>query len=788
MRSEPKQRGPPRTSANARLARRFFIAEQFCYRVVVLAALAAPANNDRSPRYMEKALAAIHQALRPGQAIKLEYGLCEGRVALLCRFSHQFKEVVLGPLIANYPRAAISFVDEDRPDSAMHDKIEWSCDVMLAPELFPILRHAQFEDLLNGNYADPIDSLLRAVRPAGGGECRVDVLATPASPRMCRMAKHAVEILDREFFRSHPRLAEFFAHNVLRPRSHGLIWLANRLTRRGTRHHGAQLDVSAGRLHDREADLQAAADKIGGHLFTVGIRIIVRATSQALAVERVQAVIGALGSFTRSRLATFTASSVKRDAKELAWSRGFILSHEELATLWHPPSATVGAERMQVSTFTEMEPPTAIYSGEEEGAVKLGQVRFREDDRFVGIARDDRRRHVHVIGRTGTGKTTMVLNMVHADLQAGHGLAVVDPHGDLAVEIARLVPNHRTNEVILFDAADPNFAISFNPLACHHPSRLDQVTSGVVSAFKKLHDSWGPRLENTLRNAVFATVEQSGTFLSLLQLLTDEAYRERTVPRIQDEVVRTFWMQEFAGWTKAYRTEAVAAITNKIQPFLTNRCIRAIVSQAGPSLDLRQVMDEGKVLIVNLSKGRLGEDNAALLGAFLVTSIQQAAMTRADVPEDERRDFYLYIDEFQNFITTSFESILSEARKYRLNLTVSHQYRAQLNEATASAIAGNVGSIIAFAVGNEDAEWLATAIAKYPGQLTAADMTNLPRYTAYAKLLIDGMPSDPFSIRTLPPTAITEDRLSIVVEQSRRQHARPIANHGTSRRSPVDQT
>jgi hypothetical protein len=208
--------------------------------------------------------------------------------------------------------------------------------------------------------------------------------------------------------------------------------------------------------------------------------------------------------------------------------------------------------------------------------------------------------------------------------------------------------------VIYFDAADRSLALPFNPLACRDPNRIDQVTSGVVSAFKNLHDSWGPRLEDTLRNAVFATVEQGGNLLSLMCLLGEQEFRERMVIHIQDEVVRSFFLHEFANWSDNYRTEAVAAIQNKLRPFVVSTNIRAIVNHDAPSLDLRQIMDEGKVFIVNLSKGRLGEDNSTLLGAFLVTSLQQAAMTRADIPELQRRDFYLYVDEFQNLTTGSF--------------------------------------------------------------------------------------------------------------------------------------
>ena len=458
------------------------------------------------------------------------------------------------------------------------------------------------------------------------------------------------------------------------------------------------------------------------------------------------------------------------------------MSHEELATLWHPPTETAQAERMLASEFTELEAPAFFHSEKEEGAVVLGRVLFRDDRRPVVLALEDRRRHLYVVGKTGMGKTTLIQNMIVADMLAGWGICLVDPHGDLAESITALVPKHRTNDVILFDAGSREHVLSFNPLACNDASRIDQVTSGVVSAMKKLYDSWGPRLEDTLRNAVFATVERGGNLLSVMQLLGEKAFREQVVPLIRDPIVRSFWMHEFASWSDNYRTEAVAAIQNKLRPFLTSTSIRAIVSQPGRSLDLRDVMDRGQVLIVNLSKGRLGEDNSTLLGALLVTSIQQAAMTRADVPEIERRDFSLYVDEFQNFTTGSFASVLSEARKYRLALIVAHQYLTQLDEPTANAVFGNVGSIITFQVGSDDAQLLAGQLGKYPGQINPENLTGLPKYIACIRLLINGMPSKPFSMQTLPPltSAVDPERAEII----RRVTQRSFGSFGQP--SPAD--
>ncbi|MFO1003483.1 MAG: type IV secretion system DNA-binding domain-containing protein [Planctomycetaceae bacterium] len=452
-----------------------------------------------------------------------------------------------------------------------------------------------------------------------------------------------------------------------------------------------------------------------------------------------------------------------------------MLSHEELATLWHPPTEGAQSERLQTSDLRELEAPAIFPSTTASGSLQLGHVRFRADQRPVVLSQDDRRRHIYIVGKTGMGKSTLLQNMLVADITENRGVALIDPHGDLAESLLDLIPTHRTNDVMYFDAGSRDSVIGFNPLACSDPNRIDQVTSGCVSAMKKLYDSWGPRLEDTLRNAVFAIVERGGNLLSVMQLLGERSYREQLVPHIQDPVVRSFWLHEFASWSDNYRTEAVAAIQNKLRPFVVNSTIRAIVTHPQPALDFRQIMDGGRVLIVNLSKGRIGEDNSTLLGAMIVTCIQQAAMTRADLMEHDRRDFGLYVDEFQNFATDSFASVLSEARKFRLSLTIAHQYLAQLNEETSAAVFGNVGSIISFQVGTDDAERLALQLAKYPGQLTPENLSGLPKYTAYVRLLISGMPSRPFSMQTSSPMRpIDVGRAEVIRRVSRRRFSTSI--------------
>jgi hypothetical protein len=579
-----------------------------CYAPGVLKLLAAPATNDRGPRYMERALAAIHQAVGGREPLTLSYAVIDDRVALLVRVADHVEELVTNPIAANYPNCSLTTIAE--PDDALPGWQTWSAELELCPELFPILRHAQFEDLLNGIFADPVSGILRSIRPADDLRCRIEMHITPVGAGRRRAARRAIRILDREFFRVHHRLAEYYAEHVTRGAGKVPAWFLGILARQSPHPIRTSLDTSSSRIHDREEHLQAAFDKIGGHLFEAHIRLVARARGDsATALDRLQEMAGAFGAFTQSRLATFRVRHVRKGRPKKFSHRGNLLSHEELSTLFHPPTSTVSAEKMRTTEFMELEPPPTFQSGTEPTAVTLGRVLFRNDERLIGIESDARRRHVYVVGSTGAGKSTLLLNLIRQDMEAGRGLTVMDVHGDLADAVVRLVPKHRTNDAVVFEAAAEQ-VIPFNPLACPDPARIDQVTSGVVSAFKKLYDSWGPRLENLLRYAVFATVEQGGTLHDMLRLLTDKAYRDQMVLRISDEVVRSFWSNEFASWNVQYRTEAVSSVTNKLMPFLTSRQLRAITTGTGKqSLDLRRVMDEQRILIINLSRGRLGQDN-----------------------------------------------------------------------------------------------------------------------------------------------------------------------------------
>jgi hypothetical protein len=395
---------------------------------------------------------------------------------------------------------------------------------------------------------------------------------------------------------------------------------------------------------------------------------------------------------------------------------------------------------------------------------------YRDIRKRFGIKGKNRRGHMYIIGKTGTGKSTLIENMVISDIKAGNGLALIDPHGDLAEDVLRFVPKRRIDDVIYFNPADMEYPVAFNPLERVHPDYHHLVTSGLISVFKKVwSEFWGPRLEHILRHSILTLLEYpDSTLLDIPRLLTNKDFRQQVLKHVSHQQVREFWFFEFDKYSAWLRSESISPILNKVGQFLTSTPLRNIVGQKKNTFRFRKVMDEGKIFIANLAKGKIGEDNCSLLGAMLVTQIQLAALSRATLSENKRRSFYLYVDEVHNFLTLSFADILSEARKYGLNLILSHQYIEQLDEKIRAAIFGNVGTIISFRVGAEDAKYLAREF--YP-VFTETDLVNLPNYHIYLKLLIDGVTSRPFSAVTLTCPQKRTSYKTEVVEISRHKYA-----------------
>jgi len=403
----------------------------------------------------------------------------------------------------------------------------------------------------------------------------------------------------------------------------------------------------------------------------------------------------------------------------------------------------------------------------------FGETTFRNQRKKFGIKLDDRRRHMYLIGKTGMGKTVMMKNMAIQDIQQGRGVGFVDPHGEAAEELLDFVPSNRINDVIYFNPADLDYPIAFNIMEKVDIEHRHLVASGLMGVFKKIWpDVWSARMEYILNNCILALLEcPDSTLLGVNRMLADPDYRKKVVDKITDPVVKSFWVQEFARYTQRYEVEATAAIQNKVGQFISNPLIRNIIGQVKSKIDMREIMDGEKILIANISKGRIGEDNSRLLGALLITKLQLAAMSRVDVPEEERKDFFLYVDEFQSFATESFANILSEARKYRLALILGHQYIAQMEEMVRDAVFGNMGTIICFRVGAEDAEFLEK---EFVPDFAASDLVNLKKYNIYLKLMIDGLAGRPFSAQTFPPfPKLKESNKEKIIKVSRERYSTP---------------
>jgi len=394
-----------------------------------------------------------------------------------------------------------------------------------------------------------------------------------------------------------------------------------------------------------------------------------------------------------------------------------------------------------------------------------------ESKKFIfGIKRVDRRRHVYIVGKSGVGKSKLQELLVRQDIAYGHGLFFIDPHGDVIEEILHFIPEERIEDVVLIDPADSSYPISFNPLANVDPGFKHQLTQGLIEVLEKQFGAnWTPRLEHVFRFTCLALLDYPhATMRGMISMLTDRNYRQLVVDYIEDDMVKRFWAIEFADWSEKYDTEAIIPLVNKLAQFLSDPALRNIFGQKENKVDLEKLMNEGKIILINLSKGKLGEENASFFGSMFITKIKQAGMARAALPEKQRKDIYLYVDEFHNLMTETFENILSEARKYGICLTVAHQYMGQLLQSVQQAVLGNTGTIIVFRVGGEDAVKLEPEMAPIFG---VKDMVNLGVQNFYIKETIDGEAYDPFSAETLkvlpPAHASFKDK---IVQRSREKY------------------
>lgn len=457
-----------------------------------------------------------------------------------------------------------------------------------------------------------------------------------------------------------------------------------------------------------------------------------------------------------------------------------ILNAQELTTMWHPTGYLLaGIKNVAWGRTLKGEPPEDLpvaqnLTDEQKKDINFfATTNFKNQDTIFGIKTVDRRKHSYIIGKTGAGKSTLIANMAIDDIRKDRGIGIIDPHGDLSETILDYVPKRRINDVVYLEPFNLDRTFVLNVVEVKNPEQKHLVASGIVAIFSKLYaHSWGPRLEYILRNVVLTLLEiPDATLRDGLRLLSDTAYRQKVVPLIPDPVIRDFWEKEFNKMPDSLKAEAVSPIQNKVGQFVSSQMIRNIIGHPKSTLDLEEIMNEGKILILNLSQGKLGEDNAALLGAMIITQIQLAAMNRSFMKEEDRRDFFLYVDEFQNFATNSFLKILSEARKYRLCLTLANQYMGQLEEEMQRGIFGNVGTLISFVLGGQDAYMMSKEFAEI---YTENELVSLGKHEVVLKLSIDGMTSSPFPAKTLPLPSQKNENKEKIMQTSKERYGRKI--------------
>ncbi|MBT3349189.1 type IV secretory system conjugative DNA transfer family protein [bacterium] len=457
-------------------------------------------------------------------------------------------------------------------------------------------------------------------------------------------------------------------------------------------------------------------EKTSNEMFTCNIRVAAFSDDPKKDPRiKLQAVFGGLQNFNtldHNKMKPGRISKNKKMGVQRFRSRqlsgGFLLSLREMTTLYHLPNEQKVPNLIHVLS-RRCEPPADLPVDKKDSDISFfGETNFHGKQIPFGVRRSDRRRHLYTVGKSGSGKSKLMELLIQNDILEGKGVGVLDPHGDLVDNILKCIPENRIKDVVIFDPSDMNFPICFNPLCDVPPELKIRVTIGFIEIFKKLFGAnWTPRLEHVLRYTTLALLDTPGTtILSILKMLTDKNYRQTVVRNIQDNVVKNFWVNEFAGWSEKFDNEAITPLLNKVGQFVSTNMIRNIVGQPDNKIDFREIMDGQKIVLMKVSKGILGEENAALMGSLAITKIYQAAMSRADTAEENRVDFYFYVDEFQNFATDTFDEILSEARKYRLNLTIAHQFLGQLSEKIRTTVFGNVGSMVSFRVGGNDAKIL----------------------------------------------------------------------------------
>lgn len=745
--------------------------------------LEIPKANDKKELAAEQLFASLHGILRDKHELKQNGGIQEhlsfeiasvnGQIRFYVWVPTSLRSFVEGQIYAQYPTVQIHEAEEDYVAHERNHTVTYTSEITLTDsEFLPVKTFQSFE-------VDPLAGITGTLAKleTTGEEIWVQVLARPIADDWHKsMSKWTSRLKNGGGgfgFLSDGQ--GFDAKWIL-----GLLEAFWKPPEQGANGKPAVKELSD-REKTRISEAETKATKLG---YQVKIRLAYLGESQTNAKQQMQAIVGTFKQFNSTNLngfkmtgASFRKEDLEKYRARLFSDKGYILNIEELASVFHLPHTNVETPNIVWASSKTAEPPAKlpIITGNDaidENISAFGLTNFRGINHQFGMLRTDRSRHMYIIGQTGAGKSGTLSLLALSDVFHNQGYAIIDPHGDFATDNLKFVPASRIKDVVYFNPADTAFPLGFNPLEVYDPNMKSNITSEMIGVlYRMFSESWGPRLEYILRYTILALLDRpDATMLDITRMLTDKKFRKDTLKYCNDTVVLQFWNIEFNSWTEKFQSEAIAPILNKVGAFTANPVIRNIVGQPKSTFNIREIMDDGKILIVNLSKGLLGEDNSSILGSLLVTKIQLAAMSRSDIPNiEDRRPFYLYVDEFQNFATDSFATILSEARKYGLNLTVANQYISQMSDTVRGAVFGNVGTMISFRVSADDAPILAK---QFEPQFEPNDLLQMHNRNFVINMVINGEKAPAFSARTLQLPPAQTDNMPAIVEWTRQNYAR----------------
>lgn len=740
----------------------------------VIFKLLVPKNNEKTPLAAEQMFASLHGIHKPRSAfqdhISFEIISRDRYIEFFVRTPIHLKDFVEGQIYAQYPHVEI-IETEDYVHLEPDLKIAMAPLQTNKPDPYPFKTFESFE-------VDPLSAITSTLSKVKlDEEIWIQILVKPVDDIW---RTKGISLINQIRSGSGAGTIAGEIKNVFFGLAKDILKEITTLA--PSKPTAAPVSAGAKQLSNHEESaITGIEEKVKELGFQTKVRIAALSKDEETARSKVQMVFGTFKQFNTNHLNGYNLGPVITGEEAAATygarafpDSGFILNIKELSSIFHLPNVSVETPMIVWAGSKKGEPPSNLpveSSMPSDELTLFAETNFRNVEQKFGIKSVDRRLHMYAIGKTGTGKSTMLENMIIHDIREGKGLAVVDPHGDLIKHILDFIPAERINDVVYFAPADRDWPVAFNVLENVDPDLRNIVASGVVGIFKKIFgESWGPRLEYILRNSVLSLLDfPQSTLLGINKVLVDRNFRKKVVEIVKDPVIKDFWIHEYEKYDERFRNEAIAPIQNKVGQFLSSTTIRNIVGQPKSTIDIEEIMNQGKIFLVDLSIGKIGEDNSALLGSMIITKIQLAAMGRARIPEEERRDFYLYVDEFQNFATDSFAVILSEARKYHLNLIMTNQYTAQMPEVVANAVFGNVGTMISFRVGAADADAL---VKEFEPVFEANDMVNLGNYHVYVKMAIDGVTCPAFSALTLSPVSGGNQNQEKIIKVSRERYAR----------------